>query len=171
METATPSAKSAFYCELNKMIKSRPQNSQLITVGDFNATAQAASSYTCFRGSTYVPSDDLKSNENGEKLLDFCRKHNLSIPNSWFDQKIPSRKNTWYSNAGKTRKCIDFMISNSQMKSWCINCRVKSLFDFESDHRLVVATFITPIRKNRLILTTVRQQKYQKGSKGPPETP
>ena len=147
METATASAKSAFYCELNKIIKSRPQNSQLITVGDFNATAQATSSYTCFRGSTYVPSDDLKSNENGEKLLDFCRKHDLSIPNSWFDQKIPSRRNTWYSNDGKTRKCIDFMISNLQMKSWCINCRVKSSFDFDSDHRLVVATFITPIRK------------------------
>ena len=31
-ETATASAKSAFYCELNKIIKSRPQNSQLITV-------------------------------------------------------------------------------------------------------------------------------------------
>lgn len=133
-ETATASAKSAFYCELNKIIKSRPQNSQLITVGDFNATAQAASSYTRFRGSTYVTGDDLKSNENGEKLLDFCRKHDLSILNSWFDQKIPSRTNTWYSNDGKTRKCIDFIISNSQMKSWCINCRVKSSFDFDSDH-------------------------------------
>ena len=53
------------------------------------------------------------------------------------------------------------------MKSWCINCRVKLSFDFDSDHRLVVTTFRTPIRK----IDRFRPRSDNKNAKKAPKDP
>src|SRR5688500_19455238 len=33
-------------------------------------------------------------NENGERLVNFCRKHNLFVTNTWFQQKRRSEEHT-----------------------------------------------------------------------------
>ena len=142
-ELGTDNAKTSFYKSLCKVTVKPTKRCKLLVAGDFNATTSAALTHCSFRSATIV--DDLISNNNGDRFLDFCRDANLSILNTWFYQPN-HRRYTWHSPTG-FKKVIDYTLSDSWLRQYTRNCRVKNSFDFMSDHRPLITTFITPVNR------------------------
>ena len=80
------------------------------------------------------------------RLKQFCRTHSLNISSTFFKHRLLHR-NTWYSNDKKTRKIIDYIITESYIQQYMIDCRVYRSFDIETDHRLLKATMFAPTTK------------------------
>ena len=57
-------------------------------------------------------------NDNGERLLNCCITHALSVTNTWFVRKDIA-KYTWYSNDGKTKKMLDYIIFSKTLAFGC----------------------------------------------------
>ena len=90
--------------------------------------------------------EDLEINDNGERFHNFFNIHKLSVMNTWFSHK-KCRRITWHSSDGNTKKVYDFILSCSWIRQYITNCRVYNSFDFDSDHRLVIAKLETPSTK------------------------
>ncbi|XP_033111719.1 uncharacterized protein LOC117112688, partial [Anneissia japonica] len=138
------SIKQKFYRELNNICKVE-KNRKLIIQGDFNATSSICCRASSFSGRNYKASEDETCNENGGIFLDFCKKNNFSILNTWFQHKEAQRI-TWHSADGRTKKVYDFSISESWLRQFVKDVRVKNSY-FYSDHRLLVTKLATPSNK------------------------
>ena len=112
-----------------------------ICLGDFNATTSAAWYNSSLRENVVI--SDLEVNNNGERFHNFFNTRSLSVLNTWFTHK-PCRRITWHSGDGVTKKVYDFILSCSWIRQYVTNCRVYNSFDFDSDHRLVIAQLTTP---------------------------
>ena len=79
-------------------------------------------------------------NDNGERLLDLCSLHNIKISGSWFRRRNIHRW-TWYSNDGRTKKELDYVIVSARWKL-VQNRRVSRSADIgnNADHRLVAVS-------------------------------
>ena len=107
-------------------------------VGDFNATVSDPSG--AFK-SVIGPVTPDSLNENGTRLLQLCTMHELVSTNTLFHRK-DIHKSTWYSNDGRTRKMIDYIIVNQRWRSSVTNCRTYRCAEIgNTDHRLVAANF------------------------------
>ena len=147
---SSDSTKSAFYKKLIELAQSRPKKSRLCILGDMNATSEVTSSFTRFNERSYSLQGDI-CNDNGRRLKEFARASSLSILNSYFEHRRPSHMLTWHSRDTRTRKCIDYILVDSLLRSWAVNCRVRNSFKLtpETDHRLLVATFRAPTTKKK----------------------
>ena len=143
-EDSTESAKNLFYRSLNKQLQSVKKKQKVICIGDFNATTSAALSNTSLREGKII--DDLIVNDNGQRFHELFNSHKLSVLNTWFTHKI-CRRVTWHSPDGVTKKIYDFIMCSSWLRQYVSNCRVYNSFDFDSDHRLVIAKLSTPTSK------------------------
>lgn len=144
-EEATDAQKDACYANLRKYIKLKPKKAHLILLGDFNATSTAASTFTRFRGNTQL-AEGHTANDNGQRLLDLARTHDLAIMNSFWRKKA-CHSITWHSNDGVTRKTLDYILCSGLLSSLCTNARTRNSYDFMSDHRLYVLTIRQPLCK------------------------
>ncbi|XP_066918729.1 craniofacial development protein 2-like [Clytia hemisphaerica] len=143
-EGDSESMKNTFYRQLKNEISNLAPNQKIVCAGDFNATTSASWSNSSLRENSII--NNLEVNNNGERfheLFDTCR---LSVLNTWFHHKR-CRRVTWYSADGVTEKVYDFILTDSWLRQYCLNCRVYRSFDFDSDHRLVIATMNTPLTK------------------------
>ncbi|KAG6924505.1 craniofacial development protein 2, partial [Chelydra serpentina] len=88
---ATRDTKDEFYDQLDTIIRSIPKEEHLILLGDVNARVGAHHDFwpTCL-GKFGVG----EMNENGQRLLELCSYHDLSITNSFF-QTRPQHKVSW----------------------------------------------------------------------------
>ena len=87
-------------------------------------------------GITFV---DRTTNDNGDRLLSFCRSTDLCIADSWFPRKQIHHW-TWYSNDGFTKKAIDHIIISRRWLRCVIQCRVfRGAQLGKTDHRLLCA--------------------------------
>ena len=141
---SSDSAKLAFYRELRKHLTTQ-KNEKLIVLGDFNAITTAVKEHACVRSSSILT--DIESNDNSERMIDFARDHKLSVMNTWF--KHPDHHQyTWYSNdLHGTKKTLDYLLCCDWLRQYISDCRVRTSFDFNSDHKLLVTTFRTPKTK------------------------
>ena len=112
--------------------------------GDFNAITSIVLSNTCYNGTNIV--EDVKCNDNGERLKTFCRSNKLCMLQTYVDVPLEDRY-TWYSNDGKTKRVLDYMLAVRFLQQYVENCSVKNDYEFDSDHRLLVAEFRTPSTK------------------------
>ena len=102
---------------------------------------------------------DLGFNQNGEMMLEFSRKKNLSIINTWYKQ--PWRRSwTWESNTGNVFKRLDYVLMPPFVRQYTTNCRVYGSLDFCSDHRCLVVQMRTPM--NKLARRRFRKEKVPK---------
>ena len=53
---------------------------------------------------------------NGERIIELCRRNKLLAANTWFHQKEKFR-NTWTSPDGKTKNQIDFILMNTRFRN------------------------------------------------------
>ena len=105
--------------------------------------------------------EDLEVNNNGERFHSFFNTFSLSVLNTWFTHKR-SRRTTWHSPDGVTKKVYDFILSCSWLRKYVQNCRVYNSYDFDSDHRLVVADLCTPTTKVARHITRSSKQNKKK---------
>lgn len=143
-ELAKDSAKIKFYRELKKIKRTNPDQ-KLLYLGDFNATTTAVENVSGVRADKIL--ENIVSNDNGERMIDFVRDNKLSVLNTFFKQPR-HRQITWHSrDKWKTKKTLDYHISDDYLRQYCKNCRVYNGFKFNSDHRLLVSSWRTPMTK------------------------
>ena len=128
--------KDDFYNLLSSELSSVPPHDYLLLLGDLNASVSNESGlWDLAVGPVTV--DSL--NDNGERLLNCCLAHNLTIANTWF-QRPNIAKYTWYSNDGSTKKMLDYIILRRRWLSSVQNCRTYRGAELgNTDHRLVAA--------------------------------
>ena len=137
----TEQQKLLFYSSLNKALVKTQKKQKLIVVGDFNATTSVSGKRCFFDGKKIVV--DNSCNDNGNRLKLFCRTHELCISNTFFKHRMIHRY-TWYSNDGRTRKIIDYILTEPFVQKYMTDCRVYRGADIETDHRLLRASMCTP---------------------------
>ena len=129
----------------------------MICLGDFNATSSAFWFNSSLRENIVI--ENLVINDNGERFHNLVNVNALSVLNTWFTHK-ECRRITWHSPDGKTKKVYDFILACSWLRQYVRNCRVYNSFDFDSDHRLVIATLITPTSKvSRYVKRSAKRKK------------
>ena len=76
-------------------------------------------------------------NDNGERLVNFCKRHNLFVTNTWFQQKR-SAQHTWIAPDKVTKNQIDYVLVDKRYRNSIQNS--KSMPDAEcgSDHNPVI---------------------------------
>ena len=140
----TNEQKNRFYSDVKKASKKQNKHQKLIIAGDFNATT-GISKFKCnFDGSNVIL--DHECNDNGSRLKQLCRNEKLNISSTFFKHRLYHRY-TWHSNDHKTRKILDYILTDSYIQQFVTNCRVFNGFDVETDHRLLKATIFAPSTK------------------------
>ena len=140
-EKRSDSLKDEFWRQLKKAVEVGKKQ-KLLLMGDLNAqtTLTSRPQPTNFHGQFI---EDQHHNNNGERLVNFIYESRNFILNTCFRHR-PIHKYTWYSNDGKTRRTLDYVISAPYLRKCCTDVRVRNSYDFKSDHRLQVASFRTP---------------------------
>ena len=137
-------AKVKFYRDLKKIKRDNPDQ-KMLYLGDFNATTSAVENFSGVRADKIL--ENIVSNDNGERMIDFVRDNKLSLLNTFFKQPR-HRQITWHSrDKWKTKKTLDYHISDDYLRQYCQNCRVYNGFKFQSDHRLLISSWRTPMTK------------------------
>ena len=136
--------KDEFYRDLKKASESVGKNRQLVFTGDFNAETAVVLGKTEFNSTVTV--EDSICNDNGQRLKSFCQAKHLCIPQSYFDHPLDNRY-TWYSCDGKTKKVLDYVLTNNFVQRFITDCVVNPDFKVDSDHRLLVTSIQTPMNK------------------------
>lgn len=127
----------AFYNDVEKALEEAKNSKWFVLMGEFNAKI----------GMREANENDVMGlfgygtrNERGEKLITFCRQHELFIANLLF-KKQSQRKWTWLSPNGITKNEIDYFIVPRKLKMCVKNVEeINCLKDF-SDHRLLRMKF------------------------------
>ena len=140
-EDSSDSTKDSFYRSLRKQMTGIPTKRKVICLGDFNATTSAAWNNTSLRENVVV--ENLVTNNNGRRFHELFNSEKLSVLNTWFTHKR-CRRVTWHAPNGMTKKVYDFVLACSWIRQYVTNCRAYNSYDFDSDHRLVIASLNTP---------------------------
>jgi len=117
-----------------------------VILADMNATTDLALKKSRFDGSNinsnYI---DHISNDNGERLINYCKTNGLCISNTFF--KHPNiHRYSWYSGT-RIRKVLDYILAEKHLQECMTDCRIRRGYDFNTDHKLLVATLRTPCNK------------------------
>ena len=99
--------KDDFYNQLHEVIAGTQHKDKLILMGDFNArVGRDFRSWEGVLGHHGVG----RMNSNGLRLLSICKEFDLSITNTFFQQK-KCRKTTWMHPRSKDWHFIDYVIT------------------------------------------------------------
>ena len=124
MDEANVEDKENFYEQLQTVVDSVHKDDILLVMGDLNAkVGEDNERYENIIGSHGVG----ERNDNGERLVDFCRLNNLVVTGTIFPHKL-IHKQTWTSPGGKTKNQIDHVLVSRQHRRGA---------DIASDHQLV----------------------------------
>ena len=104
---ASDEVKDRFYAQLSSILAKVSPRGVLTLLGDFNGTVRDTDGVWNSVLEPVIP-DCL--NDNGLRL---CNIHDLVITNTFFQRK-EVHKYTWYSNDGRTRKMLDYIIVKFQ---------------------------------------------------------
>ena len=83
--------------------------------------------------------------------MNFCKRHNLFITNTWFQQKSTAQ-HTWTAPNGETKNQIDYVLVDKRFRNGVQNSKSMPGADCESDHNPV-------IMKMKIKLQSVRKSK------------
>ena len=131
-------------------VNSAKRRDLLWLLGDFNA--KVGSSSPGENGAVLCFSKHLSTNENGERLVEFCGNNNFVLCNTLFKHRMQHRS-TWFSDGlshpdGKpVRNMIDFVIARRTDKVKLTNARSYGGFMTRSNHHPVIADFVLTLRK------------------------
>lgn len=105
-------------------------------------------------------------NEPGERMLQFCQEHDLTITNTLFHHHV-RRLYTWKSPGDRYRNQIDYIMVRSRWKSSILNCKTYPGAECGSDHQLLVMQFrlrLKNIRKpqTKAAITDATKEVFQR---------
>ena len=98
------------------------KHQKILLTGDFNATTSIEERRCYFYDSKII--EGSICNENGRRLKQFCRNKQLCIAS----KHRMLHRYTWYSNDGKTRKILDYELTENYVQQYISDCRVKTWF-------------------------------------------
>ena len=135
---STADSKDQFYEELDVAIGNIPKTKQLYILGDFNARVGADHEAwpTCLGHHGMG-----KMNENGQRLLELCCHHGLSITNTFFENK-PCHKVSWRHPRSGHWHQLDLVITIRDALNNVLNTR--SGFFIPSKKAIYLSTSVTP---------------------------
>jgi len=136
--------KYEFYRTLHKAFLKTEKHQKVVITGDFNAQTNIMYEQCYFDGIKII--NDSSCNDNGSRLKSFCREKRLCLPQTYFDHP-QSERHTWYSNDGRTRKVLDYILVEQFVQQYVEECYVGNDYDFESDHRVIITEMNTPRTK------------------------
>ena len=85
-------------------------------------------------------------NENGQSIVDCCRRHNLMIANTWYQTKLNAR-HTWIAPDRKTKNQIDYILVDKRYRNGIKNSKARPGADCGSDHKPVVAEMCIKLQR------------------------
>lgn len=129
------------YEELEELIAKEKGKDYLIIMGDWNAVVGEG------RDEKEVGSFGLgKRNDRGQMLLEFCRRRNMMITNTWFDHNN-RRRYTWKKPGDTGRYQLDYILVRQRYRSSVKNATSYPGADIDSDHNLVMMTVKVKLKK------------------------
>ena len=140
----TANQKDEFYRKVKKACDLKRKHHKLIVLGDFNAQTSVAYKQCLFDVKTII--EDNECNDNGNRLKHFCRYKELCMPQTHFNHPVEERY-TWFSNDGKTKKILDYVLVEKYVQQYISECAVDQSCLVESDHRLLITSLKTPMNK------------------------
>ena len=107
-------------------------NNCFVIMGDFNAVVGEE------RNEKIVGKYGLgNKNERGEMLIEFCKRKDLVLTNTWFENE-KRRRYTWKNPGDIERYQIDYILINQRYRNSVINSKYYPGADIDSDHNLVM---------------------------------
>ena len=154
-EDSKQAAKTAFYSALDKAKKKLDEHPRhkMIVLGDFNSTISSSSKDSGAWDDVlgHNNADKIDTNDNGDKMLAWCLKHQMKILNSMFRSKRIHR-GTWKNPRTGRWKRIDYICTSGWLAKFAKSCRVfigPSVL-FQTDHRLLVLDIKFPQTRRNL---------------------
>ncbi|KAJ8717892.1 hypothetical protein PYW07_005822 [Mythimna separata] len=127
--------KDDFYNALNATLRSIKRQDIVIVMGDLNAKVGRVNAGR----ERHMGTQGLGvCNDNGDRFIDFCQNHDLTIGGTLFIHG-DHHKYTWNSPDGVTKNQIDHLAISSKWRSSLLDVRNRRGADIDSDHHLVVA--------------------------------
>ena len=123
--------KDEFYRKVRKACISTNKHHKLIVAGDFNAITAVALKTSYFNSTSMT--EDILCNDNGSRLKQFCRSHKLCMIQTYFDVPL-SERYTWFSNDGKTKRVLDYVLTENFLTQFIKRCSIEASCKIESDH-------------------------------------
>ena len=123
-----------------------------IVMGDFNSKVGSERS-----DSVVGPFGIGEKNERGERLIEWCKEHNLAIMNTWF-KNHPRRCWTWKSPGDRTRNQIDFILIQQRYRNSITSCKSMPGADCGSDHVPVIGTMKLKLKRPKNAKTSPKLQ-------------
>ena len=94
-------------------------------------------------------------NDNGERVVEFCKRHHLFATNTWFQQKR-SESHTWISPGKVTKNQIDYVLADKRFRNGIQNSKSMPVADCESDHNPVIVTMKIRLQRVKNFKKTVK---------------
>ena len=94
-------------------------------------------------------------NDNGERVVNFCTRHNLFATNTWFQQR-KSAQHTWISPDKVTKNQIDFVLVDKRFRNGILNSKSMPGADCDSDHNPVVVKMKIRLQRVKKAKKTVK---------------
>jgi endonuclease/exonuclease/phosphatase family metal-dependent hydrolase len=149
------------YEEIESIMGQVKGNECLVVMGDWNAIVGEG------REGTEVGQFGLGTrNERGEKLVEFCRRRQLMIANTWY-QKEKRRRYTWTMPGERGRHQIDYILVRQRYRNAVKNAGSYPGADIDSDHNLVVMNMQVKLKKlkRRKIVQKWNREKLKENRK------
>src|SRR5206468_3756161 len=94
-------------------------------------------------------------NDNGERVVNFSKRHNLFVTNTWFQQKR-SAQHTWISPDKEAKNQIDYVLIDKRFRNGIQNSKSMSGADCESDYNPVLVTMKIRLQRVRKFKKAVK---------------
>jgi len=120
------------YEDIEELLKLTKQKDNLIIMIDFNAVIGEG-----LDGKEVGNYGLGKRNDRGDRLLEFCRQHELVISNTLFNNH-KRRRYTWKMPRDLGRYQIDFILVKNRFKNRVKSCKTYPGANINSDHNLVM---------------------------------
>ena len=125
--------KDQFYHQLDDKVNEIPSSDTLFLLGDFNARVGAeVTLWPLVLGKHGIGN----TNDNGQRLLQFCSYHHLCITNTLFKNK-DMHKASWRHPRSKTWHQLDLVISKQKDSKNVHNTRAYHSADCNTDHSII----------------------------------
>ena len=146
-KSADAEQKDAFYKDLDNHTSNNIKRHDIhIVLGDFNARlGKDSHEFAPSSIGTTLMHDE--TNDNGERLIEYCLGSNLTHAQSHFPQPV-SRLWTWKHPTG-THAQLDHILISRKWRNSLKNCRAYNTVELDSDHRILSATIKVSLRTTR----------------------
>src|SRR6267154_432463 len=141
--------KDRFYERLDQVVADYSKGREcMVVMGDFNGKVGDSKEVD-----TVGPFGLGERNDNGERVVEFCKRYNLFATNTWFQQKR-SAQWTWKSpgEVDPVKNQIDYVLLNKRVRNCIQNSKSRPGADCVSDHNPAIITImpsITLVRTRR----------------------